>query len=425
VASLRPAFYDIREVVHEGHRMITRRRLRWFLLLLVTAVAAIAVIATKLRGPPVAVVNVARGDLLQTVVASGRVRIPARIEIGTLVLGQVTARLVESGDRVSAGQVLLQLDDREARALLDQANATVEQARARLRQIAELGSPTAEQSLREAQARYTQAERQYRRSQQLQKNNLVSESKVDDDRVAFQVAQTQLESARLQAQSNRTAGPDYAVAQTALNQALASLNVAQTRLDYTVIKAPTAGVVMQRNVEAGDIVQAGVGLITLAGDGESEIVADVDERNLRLLENGQHAQVAADAFPERQFAARLWFIAPAVDANKGSVEIRLRVPTPPHYLRPDMTVSVEIEIARRSATLVAPAAVARDAATDAAWVLRVRDGVAQRTAVRLGAMGIGSVEFLAGVEAGDALILSSDTRIDDGQRVRAVLAKEP
>lgn len=403
-----------------------RRRLILPLTLLVIGGGAIAAwSAAQMRGPQVAVVAATRSDLLQTVVASGRVRMPARIEIGSLVLGQVTARQVEAGDRVTPGQVLLRLDDREARALMDQAKASVEQARARLRQIAELGSPAAEQALREAQSRLTQAERQYRRSQELQKKNLVSESKVDEDRVAFDVAQAQLETARLQALSNRSAGPEYALAQTALNQALASLNVAQARLDYTLIKAPAAAVVVQRNVEAGDVVQPGRTLLTLAGDGDTEIIADVDERNLRLLAADQAAQVAADAFPDRHFPARLWFIAPAVDANKGSVEIRLRLPEPPAYLRPDMTVSVEIEVARRADALVLPYAAVRDAATSAPWVLRVRDGVAERAAVQLGATGSATVEILAGIDAGDTVVPSSERRIREGQRLRAVLSSEP
>lgn len=406
---------------------MTARRHRLFvaLALLVAGVGAVVAFSSaRLRGPEVAVVIVTRSDVLQTVVASGRVRMPARIEIGSLVLGQVTARRVEAGDRVSAGQILLQLDDREARALLDQAKAGVEQARAQLRQIAELGSPAAEQALREAQARLTQAERQYRRSQDLQKNNLISESKVDEDRVAFEVAQAQLETARLQALSNRSAGPEYALAQTALNQALAALSVAQARFDYTVIKAPAAAVVVQRNVEAGDVVQPGRTLLTLAGEGDTEIIADVDERNLRLLAAEQPAQVAADAFPDRHFPAQLWFIAPSVDPNKGSVEIRLRVAEPPTYLRPDMTVSVEIEVARRAGTLVLPYSAVRDAATSAPWVLRVHDGVAQRQAVQLGVTGSDSVEILAGVAAGDAIVPSTDRRIRDGQRARPVPPKE-
>lgn len=398
--------------------------LAYVALLLVGAGIIAAYSSTKLRGPEVTVVTVVRSDILQTVVASGRVRMPARIEIGSLVLGQVTARLVEAGDRVSAGQVLLQLDDREARALADQANASVEQARARLRQIAELGSPAAEQALRETQARLTQIERQYRRSQELQKNNLVSESKVDEDRTAFEVARTQLETARLNALSNRNAGSDYVLAQTALNQALASLSVAQTRLGYTVIKAPAPGTVVQRHVEAGDVVQPGRTLLTLAGDSDTEIIADVDERNLRLLAAEQRAHVVADAFPDRHFPAQLSFIAPAVDANKGSVEIRLRVPEPPAFLRPDMTVSVEIEVARRAAALVLPASAVRDAATSAPWVLGVRDGAATRLDVKLGAAGNNTVEILAGLDAGDAVIPSTERRISAGQRVRAVLPAE-
>ncbi|RTL37390.1 MAG: efflux RND transporter periplasmic adaptor subunit, partial [Rhodocyclaceae bacterium] len=86
----------------------------------------------------------------------------------------------------------------------------------------------------------------------------------------------------------------------------------------------------------------------------------------------------ADAYPARPFDATLYYLAPAVDPQRGTVEIRFRVPAPPDFLRPDMTVSVETITGRRDATLVLPSEAVRDLDGGKPWVLIARDGVAVR-----------------------------------------------
>jgi HlyD family secretion protein len=105
-----------------------------------------------------------------------------------------------------------------------------------------------------------------------------------------------------------------------------------------------------------------------------------DERNLADLRLGQRAVASAEAFPDRPFPAEVSYIAPTIDALRGTVEVKLRVPTPPPYLRPSMTVSVEVEVARRANVLTLPPDAVRDAATPAPWVMVV--GNDDRTARR-------------------------------------------
>ena len=121
-------------------------------------------------------------------------------------------------------------------------------------------------------------------------------------------------------------GADFEMAQTALQQARAGLAAAKARLAQTSIVAPTDGVLIGRNVEPGDVVQPGKELMVLAPAGETQIVVQVDEKNLAQLKLGQKALASADAYPHERFDAELFYINPGIDALRGSVEVKLRVP---------------------------------------------------------------------------------------------------
>jgi HlyD family secretion protein len=206
----------------------------------------------------------------------------------------------------------------------------------------------------------------------------------------------------------------------ALEQARASLVVARARLAYTTIAAPSDGVLIARDVERGDVVQPGKALMVLSPAGETQLVLQIDERNLGRLSLGQKALASADAFPAQRFAAELVYINPGVDAQRGTVEVKLRVPQPPAYLRQDMTVSVDIEIERRPAALALRTEAVHDVSTAEPWVLIVHQGRAERRPVKLGLRGEGWVELLAGPAEGERIVAASDGRVRAGQRVRAM-----
>jgi HlyD family secretion protein len=182
------------------------------------------------------------------------------------------------------------------------------------------------------------------------------------------------------------------------------------------------GILIARSVEPGNVVQSGKELMALAPVGETQVVVQIDEKNLAQLKLGQQALASADAFPKERFAAELIYINPGIDALRGSVEVKLRVASPPDYLRQDMTVSVDIEVARRNGTVVVPADAVHDAGGAQPWVLAVNGWRAQRRPVKLGLKGDGRVEVLEGVSPGDRLISAAQPMVKSGQRVRAVPA---
>lgn len=360
-----------------------------------------------------------RGNLQQSVVASGRVRTPQRLEIAAQITGRVLAVKVREGDEISVGQILLQLDDSELRAAQAQARASLSQSDLRWRQLGELSRPLAEQNLRQANANLAQAQKQFERINELVKKGFYSPAQRDDGRRALSVAETQARSAELQLAGNQPNGVESALSRSAIEQARAALSVAEAKLGYATLNAPVAGVVLARSVEVGDTAQPGKVLLVIAPNAETELTAQIDEKNIALLKVGQLAQASADAFPNAQFKAEITYIAPAVDALRGSVEIRLRVPAAPAYLKNEMTVSVDITSAQRQDVVLVPADSVRDIATAAPWIMLVREGKTQRQPVRLGLRGSGKVEISEGIAAGDALLPASAS-LPENRRVLAV-----
>ena len=393
--------------------------------LLAAAALAAYVGRNALFGTPVETVEVLRADLIQTVVASGRVMSPRRVRVGAVITGRVVAIPVTEGQAVKKGAELVLLEDKDVRAALAQAQAGVAQAEAKVRQLREVGLPAAQQALLQAEATLTQVRGQFDRTKRLQAQGFVGQSQLDDAQRNLDVAESQARAARVQVETNSTRGSDFAMAMTALEQARAAERVAQAKLPDMVVRAPVDGVLISRNVEVGDIVQPGKELFLLAPAGETQVIVQIDERNLSQLSLGQKALGSADAFPGRRFPAELIYINPGIDALRGSVEVRLRVPSPPDYLRQDMTVSVDIEVARRAQAVVAPTQAVRDATTAQPWVLAVRNGRAERVPVKVGLRGDGRLEVLQGAAPGDALIPASLGLITAGQKVRALPRAAP
>jgi len=401
------------------------RRFRWVLLAVAAAGSVAFISRDVVFGKPVEAYEAVRGDLVQTVVASGRIITPQRLSVGAVVTEHVVRIPVNEGQKVRKGDVLIELDDKDERAALEQARASVAQAEAKLRQLREVGLPAAEQTLAQAQATALNARQQYDRMKSLRDRGFVVQSQLDDAQRSLDIAEAQLRAAKLQVETNRPTGSDFALAQTSLDQARANLRAAQVKLEQTVIKAPVEGILIARNVEVGDVVQPGKELMVLAPAGETQVDVMIDERQLSRLALGQKALGSADAFPDQRFAAELVYINPAVDPLRGSVEVKLKVPDPPSYLVQDMTASVDIEVARRADTVYAPTETVRDANGTQPWVLAIRGFRAVRQPVKIGLRGDRRIEILDGVEAGDELIPATNGVVKAGQRVRAVSPQSP
>ena len=359
-----------------------------------------------MRGPALAGYKVAERPLIQTVVATGRVVAVSRAQIGSPVTGVVIERRVREGDRVQAGDVLavLRADDMEA---------AVRDAEAALAQLQQSTRPQAQAALREAEARLTQATREAQRRRKLFQQQAIAREEMEQAIQAETTARANTEQARLTARSLLAGNPAEAAAR-------ARVASSKAQLAKTTIRAEVAGTVLTRNAEPGDLVQPGRILFEIAQTGDTEIQVPLDEKNLEVLAIGQTAMCIADAYPARPFPAKVGFIAPSVDPQRGTVDIRLTVTPVPSFLRQDMTVSVNVETGRRDKAIVVPneALTAMDGNRAELWL--VVDGRATKRPVQLGLRGLTQTEVTSGLHVGDWILSDARASVAPGDRVRVV-----
>lgn len=341
------------------------------------------------QGPVVSTYIVKQQPLVQTVVASGRLENVSRTEIGSEISGIVLERRVQEGDQIQVGDLLLVIQS-------DDLKAQVREAENAIQELRRIRYPQVQVELQSAEFQLQQASREAKRRQNTEPGVLSLEEK-EQAVEAERLARNNLAAARLKAQS-------LAPGQVEERTLIERLNALKAQLAKSEVRAQVAGTILTREVEAGDVVQPGKTLFTLAVDGPTQILVPLDEQNLPFLALGQQAQIIADAYPERPFPAQLNFIAPSIDPQRGTVDVKLGVNPVPDFLRQDMTVSVNIETARRDHALVINNDALFDIKGNKANVWLVRDHKLYRQNVEFGLKSATQVEILKGLKEGDQIL---------------------
>lgn len=376
---------------------------RWLPILLALVLLLLWFAWRQWQGPEVPAYQLEQRPLVQRVVASGEVDSQSLAQVGSEITGVVKARHVREGDAVRAGDLLIELHDEEQQARLREAEAA-------LRQLVQSQRPQTEAALREAQTNLAQASRERERREALVARQLLPAEQGEQARQAEISARSALQRAQAAAAAAAPGGSDEQL----LQQRLAA---ARAALERTLIRARFDGVVQVRAVEPGDVVQPGTALLQIARADSREILVPLDEKELGPVAVGQPALIIADAYPNEVLEGRVSFIAPAVDTNRGTIDVHLELLESADFLRQGMTVSVDIRTASRDQALVIPNDALFNRRGDRAEVLRLAGGrLAERVPVRLGLRGTGLTEVVEGVGAGDVLLTDEQA---EGRRVRA------
>ena len=305
------------------------------------------------------------------------VRVPARIE----------RYLVEEGERVEQGQVLVQLDARQYEAMIAQARANLVRARADL-------------ELRR---------KELARSKELVTRGVLSEADLD-------VKQNQLN-----------------VAEAEVAQLVATVDRAKVDLDDTVIRAPTSGIILEKFKEVGEIAVpggfAGSGeLIRMANLEDLRAELDVNESDLARVKMGQPAEVQPDAYADRRYKARVVKLYPQINRQKGTLKVEVGIEDADEWLRPDMSVRVTFleEIAPAAdgaepAQVLAPReAIRKEGGASYAWV--VTEGRLRKQPIETAGERGANAVIAKGLSGGEALVLGPGEGLSEGERVEVMKA---
>lgn len=332
--------------------------------------------------------DVARSDIAEQLQIVGNLTGAASVEVAPKINGRLRQVDLRLGDPVTRGQEVARVEDDELRQQVNQAEASYEVARATVRQ-------------READLVLAQTTRD--RSQSLFSRALVSRQELDDAEARYQASTAQLDLARAQ-----------------FDEAGARLEELRINLENTVMVSPVDGFIGRRYLDPGAYVTSNTAVVSVVDISLVRLVANLVERDLRLVEEGVRARIEVDAFPSESFEGRVTRIAPVLDPATRTAEIEIEVPNPDFRLKPGMYARVSLVVGNKSQALVVPreAVVIR---TSARGVFRVDSGggapTAQFVSLVIGLEDELHVEVVEGLSEGDRVVTTGAAGLQHGDPV--------
>jgi len=417
-------------------------------------------------------VTVVRGDIATTVKATGSVAPEREANLAFQGTGTIATVGVELADRVSAGQVLAQLDTTDLELAARQSEISLKSAEAQARQLAERPSESdiaaAKAALVSAQASYQQllegsdadqlssaraaveqsrvtleqAQQAYDKikdlpnagmlpqSLQLQQATINYETAQAQYRVTTrgankaQLAAAQAQVAQAQASLDKLLkGPtpeQVEIAQATIDQARLALEQAQRRLEDVRLVAPWNGVVTAVNITAGTLSQPGVPAIQLADTSQFHLDVEVDEIDIAGISEGQPVGIEVDALPDQNLTGHVAKVSPtALTLPTGGKSYLVRIDIDPTdaKLRAGMSATASIlSSSRKNVLLVPNRAIQRERDTGLTMVERVKDGKPQRVEIRLGLRNDQQSEVREGLNEGDQIAIRKVSSLEQLQR---------
>lgn len=256
---------------------------------------------------------------------SGNVEV-TEVSMGFTSAGRVRGLLAEEGQKVSQGERLAVLDRDELESHVLQNRAYLEEALARLDELDAGSRPQeleqAHASVSHAEAELHKSRKDHERAEMLFKNGAISAQQMDAAKRTYDVA-VSLHKKAVEAFSLVREGPRKEVrraAQTRVRQAEAALKASEKRLDDAIINAPTAGVILRRNVEIGETVAPGIPVYTIGDLEKPWIKVYVKEDKLGLVKLGQNAEIAVDSYPEKSYEGTVTYISSEAEFTPKNVQ---------------------------------------------------------------------------------------------------------
>jgi RND family efflux transporter MFP subunit len=328
--------------------------------------------------------------------ASGYVTPRGRATVAAKITGRVSDVLIDEGMPVSAGQILATLDDSDARSRLASAEAQRDVAQA---------------SIKDYEVNLANAERDLKRTADLQGDGGASVQMLDQ-------ARTTVESLRAR----------IALAKEQVKAAEAAIAVAQRDLDNCTVRAPFAGIVVSKDAQRGEIVSpisAGggftrTGIATVVDMQSLEIEVDVNESHIAKVTPGQRVEATLNAYPDWRIPAKVRTVIPTADRQKATVKVRIAFDALDPRILPDMGIKVAFlgeapgtGVVAAARAVIPKAAVRDEGGKPVVYVLR--EGKLERRVVTVGATRGEDVDVVAGVLEGEQVVVAAPEGLKDGR----------
>jgi RND family efflux transporter MFP subunit len=324
--------------------------------------------------PPITVelAKVARGDIAASISVVGNLIGEATVDVAPKTGGRLTTVNVKLGDRVRRGQVIAKIEDREI----------VEQVRQ-----AEASHQVAEATIRQREADLKLAETSVERSRNLYGRQLLPRQTLDDAEARYTAAVAQLDLARAQ-----------------MAQSAARLQELRINLANTNVVSPVDGFVARRNVDPGAWVSQQAGVASIVDISSLRLVANVVEKDLRMVSTGDPAVVEVDAFPGETFKGRIARVSPILDPATRTAPLEVEIPNPDYRLKPGMYAKVNLQVETRSNVLIVPKVAVIDSEGQRGIYQATAENRAAFKPVKVGLENSERAEILEGLREGEVII---------------------
>jgi len=307
-----------------------------------------------------------RGDISERLTLTGVIAPKTQANFSSVITGEVLSVQVNVGDLVSAGQVLVRIDDSTLRAQLQQNEGSLAAARAQLAQIqsGDIGAAaSANAGLDSARVTYTTALANVRRDKQLLAQGYVSQAAVDDADQAAAVAAAQLRSAEVAAQNANLGGRTTSAAQSqirsqqaAVDEAQGAVQLARAQIAQAVVTAPFAGVVTQRSVDPGTLAVPGTALVQVSDLDPVYVNIGIPEENLPYIHPGTAVDLTVESLPGRSWHGDVSAVNSATTQGTLSYLARVILPNPQLALKSGMVADVSFLKAQHRGVIIVPRA---------------------------------------------------------------------
>ncbi|TAL09426.1 MAG: efflux RND transporter periplasmic adaptor subunit [Nitrospirae bacterium] len=333
-----------------------------------------------------------RKDLDVRLVYTADIQAYQQVNIFSRVDGYIAKIHVDKGDYVRADQLLVEVDHTDYVHAVNRAKANLAAARA---------------NVVSQEATIKNAKLNLDRMRSLIKDQYVAQQDVDNAQAAHDVALAQIDSLRAQ-----------------VHQMEVALQQAETSLTYSYIRAPFAGSISTRNLDAGAFVSGSTGststlsrgILVLQDITTVRVLVDVVEKDVPLVKIGQPAELRADAYPGRVFTGKVTRVVQALNPSTRTMTVEVDIPNPDRALKGGMFARVEIRVGVHVDALQIPIDAVTRLETDQ-YVYTVQDGKARKVPVVLGIQSDGLIEIVKGLAGAEPVIVSGKDLVTDGVKV--------
>lgn len=384
---------------------ITRRRKPFYLLIAIILIVMIGllylqgVFSPAVQVEAVSVTKVYPSQTFTLLNASGYVVAQRKAAAASKVTGRLVSLDVEEGSHVKEGQIIARLENEDAKAFRDQAEANLNAAR---------------HNVEQAKAELHDAILLFNRNKELLSKGFVPQIEFDISEARYKKAVAAVNAAESLVKSNA-----------------AALKNADVSLEYTLIRAPFDAVVLTKNADIGDIItplgaaaNAKAAVVTIADMNSLQVEADVSESNLEKVRAGQPCEIQLDALPDSRFRGVVHTVVPTADRSKATVMVKIRFKDKDNRILPEMSAKVaflsrEVKSEeQKPRTALNPSALLTR--NDKKSVFLIKGNRAIETPINVGTQLGDMIEVLSGVKAGDSVVLKPLNKIKSGSRIKVI-----